>query len=440
MTSDQFVILLLDLALVFVAVRLLGSVFRRMHQPPVIGEIIAGILMGPTLFDGAIGNVLFPHEVRPYLTGLADLGVVLFMFTVGFEFDHRLLKGMRRAVVTVSVGSVIPTFGLGVLLAWYLASGEPADNRTASVLFLGVAMSVTALPVLARILHDRNVIRTRVSALALSSAAITDAFAWLALAALTMLASDHDKWRLLLFPAFLALLLALRPLARRLMIRAEQSSASAQSVLILVVSGLLLSAACTEWIGLHFVLGAFLFGFLLPKDELPQVRTEVEDFVHKMGTSLLLPIFFVTAGLKVDLSQIGLNGLGHFVLITLVALGGKFGGVFLGAWAGGLRKSESTTLSVLMNVRGLTELVMLATGLSLGLLDQHLYSLMVLMAVLTTALSGPLLRLAPPLSPTAPEAAGFMSTLENPLRDQMSPSVSRGSESPTTLAGDSTDR
>ena len=405
MTSDQLAVLLFDLALVFAAAHLLGALARRLDQPPVIGEIIAGILMGPTLLDGAVGALLFPQEIRPYLTALADVGVVLFMFTVGFELDHRLLRGMRRAVATVSIGSVVPTFGLGVLLAWYLTSGEPAGDRTASLLFLGVAMSVTALPVLARILHDRGMTRTPVAALALSSAAVTDAFAWLALAALTMLASHHDQWRLLLLPALLALLLALRPLARRLMAHAERTGGSVRGVLVLVIPGLLLSAACTEWMGLHFILGAFLFGLLLPKDGLPQIRAEVEDTVHKMGTSLLLPLFFVTAGLKVDLSRIGLDGLGHFALIMLVAMGGKFGGVFLAARTSGLRGSESATLAVLLNTRGLTELVMLSAGLSLGLLGQDLYSLMVLMAVLTTAMTGPLLRLVSSRPPAAPEPA-----------------------------------
>ncbi|MEO3787453.1 cation:proton antiporter [Actinocorallia sp. B10E7] len=399
MTSDQLVILLFDLALVFAAACLIGSLARRVGQPPVIGEIIAGILMGPTLLDGAVGDLLFPPEARPYLTALADVGVALFMFTVGFELDHRLLRGMRRAVTTVSIGSVLPAFGLGVLLAWYLLP----DGSAASLLFLGVAMSVTALPVLARILHDRGMTRTPVAALALSSAAVTDAFAWLALAALTVLAGHHGQWRLLLLPVLLALLSALRPAARRLMAHAERTGGSTQRVLALVVPGLLLSAACTEWMGLHFILGAFLFGLLLPKDDLPQIRTEVEDAVHKMGTSLLLPLFFVTAGLKVDLSRIGWDGLGHFALIMLVAMGGKSGGVFLAARLSGLHRPESATLAVLLNSRGLTELVMLSAGLSLGLLDQDLYSLMVLMAVLTTALTGPLLRLVVPRAPAAAE-------------------------------------
>jgi Kef-type K+ transport system membrane component KefB len=263
---------------------------------------------------------------------------------------------------------------------------------------------VTALPVLARILHDRGLNRTTVGSLAVSCAAVTDALAWMALAVVTMLANqDSQQWRMAFIPVFVALLLVFRPLARRLMARAEHSGGSAWEPLAFVLPGLLLSAAWTEWMGLHYIIGAFLFGLLLPKDGLPRVRFEIEDAVHKMGASLLLPVFFVIAGLKVDLSRIGAGELGDFALIMLVAVSSKFGGVFLAARVAGMDRTRAAVLGTLMNTRGLTELVMLSAGLALGLLDQELYSLMVLMAVFTTVLTGPLLRLLYPRHAMAAE-------------------------------------
>lgn len=394
MAAGQIVVLLLDLALVLVLSRLLGALARRFDQPAVIGEILAGILVGPTLFHGVIANTLFPADVRPFLSAFANLGVVLFMFIVGFELDHRLLRGQSRAMVTVTLGSVVPAFGLGALLGWYLLRAHPAGDSTGFMLFLGLAMSVTAFPVLARILHDRRMTGTKIGGLALASAAGGDAIAWSLLALLTMLTGDgHAQWRFLLVVPFLGLLVLVRPLSRRLLARAERTGGFTKELFAFVVTGLLLASALTEWMGLHFIFGAFLFGLLLPKDGFVRVRTEIQDSVQQVGSSLLLPVYFVITGLQVDLSRRDWGSVGDFALIMLAAVGGKFGGVFWAARSLRLDRRQSAALATLMNSRGLTELIILSAGLRLGLLDRDLYSLMVMMAVVTTAITGPLLRI-----------------------------------------------
>jgi Kef-type K+ transport system membrane component KefB len=393
MTADHTVALLLDLAFVFVLSRLLGRLARRFDQPAVIGEIIAGIVVGPTLFHGAITTVLFPTAVRPLLSGFANLGVLLFMFTVGLELDRRLLRGTSRTIAWVSVGSVIPSFGFGLLLARALRSSQPTSHTAAFILFLGLAMSVTALPVLARILYDRRIGRTAVGHLAVSCAAVGDVLAWSLLAVVTLLAGEHtQQWRFLVVPPFVLALFLARPLLRRLMAKAEADDSTA-GLFAVVLVGLLVSGAVTQWVGMHFIFGAFLFGLLLPKDNYDAVRAEILRSVQRMGITLLMPVYFVIAGLQVDLSKIDNRDLAWFGLIMLVAMGGKFGGVFAAARSLSIRPRQAAALATLLNTRGLTELVILSVGLQAGLLDQELYSLMVLMTVVTTSLAGPLLRL-----------------------------------------------
>lgn len=393
MTGHQSVVLLLDLGLVLLLARLVGALARRFDLPAVIGEILAGILVGPTFFHGAIAATLFPTDVRPLLSAVANVGVALFMFLVGYELDARLLRGRGRAVLTVSAGSVLLPLGLGVLLATYLARGEHVANRTGFVLFLGVAMSVTAFPVLARILADRGMNGTRLGGLALASAAVGDVVAWSLLALVVVLVGGNGQapWHLLLLVPFLGLVLLARLLLRRTLER--RGELSTVTLVAVAGGGLLLCGAATEWMGLHFIFGAFLFGLAMPRGDTGVLRDRITAAVQPVSVSLLLPVYFVVAGLKVDLSGVGLAGLGVFGLVMLVAVGGKFVGVFLAARVHAIDRRRAATLAALMNSRGLTELVVLTTGLSLGLLSDQLYSLLVLMAVVTTAMAAPLLRL-----------------------------------------------
>jgi Kef-type K+ transport system membrane component KefB len=217
-TAHQVGVMLLGLAVIIVLARLLGAAARRLGQPPVIGEILAGILVGPTLFGSVVTDALFPVDVRPALAGLANVGLVLFMFIVGYELDHTLVRGKERIAVSVSVGSIALPFGLGIVLAFWLARTHPVTDRWAFALFIGAAMSVTAFPVLARILTDRGMQRIAVGGLALASAAVDDVIAWSLLAVVvTIGGAGADQWHVVFaLPYVLVMFLAVRPLLRKL--------------------------------------------------------------------------------------------------------------------------------------------------------------------------------------------------------------------------------
>ncbi|WP_329787353.1 cation:proton antiporter [Lentzea sp. DG1S-22] len=382
MTAAQLTVLLADLALIVVLARLFGRLARYCGQPPVIGEIVAGVLLGPSLFNGAISNTVFPADVRPSLSALANVGLAVFMFVVGLELPRNLLRGRGSLAVTVSFSSIALPFGLGTVLALHLLSTHPAENRLGFVLFLGAAMAVTAFPVLARLLVDLRLTGTPLGGLALTCAAVDDVAAWslLAVVAAVSDADGPDQWRLLFLLPYLAVMRwIVTPVLRRL----------TGDLTVPGLAGLLMSAAATEWMGLHFIFGAFLFGVVMPGEG----TAALLDRLGQLSSILLLPVFFVVAGLQVDLTSIGWSGFGELGLILLVAIGGKFAGGYLAARAGGVPPRSSAALGLLLNTRGLTELVILSVGMSLGVLDRSLYSSMVVMALVTTAMAGPLLRL-----------------------------------------------
>lgn len=398
MNTHQVVFLLFDLAVIVVLARLLGAAARRLDQPPVIGEVLAGVLLGPTLFGEAFSAALFPLDVRPFLTALANVGVAVFMFVVGLELERTLLRGRGRLAVTVAVSSIVLPFSLGVGLAFYLAANHAAEHRLGFLLFIGAAMSVTAFPILARILKDRGMLGTTLGGLALTCAAIDDVLAWCLLAVVVLVTGNGggDQWLIVLGVLYVALMLwVVRPLLKRFL---KAGTVIGPGTLGTLLAGVLLSAAATEWIGLHFIFGAFLFGVVVPREGLDVLRHAIVDRVGEFNSALLLPVFFIVAGLKVDLSSLGPAGLVELALVLLVAVAGKFGGAFTGARLHGLPARESAALATLMNTRGLTELIILTVGLELGVLDRPLYSIMVVMAVITTAMAGPLLRVIYPSS------------------------------------------
>jgi Kef-type K+ transport system membrane component KefB len=389
---------LLALAVVLIAAQLAGALAGRLGQPPVVGEIVAGILLGPTLLHGAVPRALFLADVRPGLTALADVGVAVFMFVVGLDLDQRLLRGRRGAAAGVAVTSMALPFGLGCLLAVGLMAGhEHGSSPTAFVLFFGAAMSITAFPVLARILTDRGMQRTAVGGLAMTVAAIGDVVAWCLLAGLLAVTGHHALWQTaLVLPFLVVMVLAVRPLLGRLAAahlrsnRPLPASALVGAVVLAVVSG-----GVTEWLGLHFIFGAFLAGAVIPRSGTAALREEIITRITPLGC-VLLPIYFTVAGLGVDLSTMDLTTFGELALIVLAAVSGKFLGAYTGARACGQSPRHAGVLGVLMNTRGLTELIILGVGRQAGLLDTSLYSSMVVMAVLTTAMTGPLLRLCYP--------------------------------------------
>jgi Kef-type K+ transport system membrane component KefB len=398
---------LLALALIALLAFVAGTLARRLKQPPVIGEVFIGILLGPTLFNAAISDALFPADIRPFLSAVANVGVALFMFTVGAEINAGLLRGRRIMAGTIAVGSIVLPFTLGAVLALHLFHAHRTDNRLAFVLFMGAAMSVTAFPVLARILTDRGMSRTWLGNLALACAAIDDVLAWFLLAAVTVVAAGFgSQWLVLLIvPYTLVMFVVVRPLLRRLMQHPSVADRNAPASLLITLVGLFGSAAFTEWIGLQFIFGAFLFGAIMPRapreDPQPGIAGHVIDKISDLNGLLLLPVFFIVAGLKVDLSGMGTNGAVELALILVVAVGGKFVGAFLAARLGGLRNRPASALAVLINTRGLTELIILSVGLQIKVIDGALYSSMVVMALVTTAMAAPLLQWIYPMPPKA---------------------------------------
>ncbi len=399
MTDADVQLLLFDLALIIVLARLLGALARRIGQPPVLGEIVAGVLLGPTIWGTTVTGTLFPPTLIPSLTALANLGLVFFMFVVGYEVDLGLVRGRGRVAAGVALGSIVAPLGLGIALAgWFVHRYHPHDT-TSFILFLGTAMAITAFPVLARILSDRGLHRTRVGGLALAAASVDDVLAWALLAVVIAVAgagAGQSQLRLALAPVYAAAMIWLvRPALRRLAEVYERQGRLTPNVLATVLALLLLSSYATDWMGVKFIFGAFIFGIVMPRN-VPALREAVLERLEQVSVLVLLPVFFVVAGLNVNLRGIGLSGLVDLVLIMLVAVAGKFGGAYFGARLTGVQRRQSGALATLMNTRGLTELVILTVGLQLGILNKTLYTLMVVMAILTTGMAGPLLKVIYP--------------------------------------------
>jgi Kef-type K+ transport system membrane component KefB len=391
---------LLALAIVIALARLFGLLARRIGQPQVIGEIAAGVLIGPSLFGAALSDRLLPADIRPALSGLANVGLVLFMFIIGYELDRALIRDRKRVAVSVSLGSVVLPFGLGVVLALWLARTHHVDRVLPFALFLGAAMAVTAFPVLARILSDRGMHRTEIGGLALASAAVDDVVAWTLLAGVVALgAADAGEapWRLpLAVPYLLIMLYAVRPVLRRLAAARDRAGRLTPDILAVILVGLLLSCFVTEWLGLHAIFGAFVFGMVMPRAGGEALRHEILERLEQVSVLLLLPVFFVAAGLRVDLSTLDNQRLLELGAILAVAIAGKFAGAYAGARLHRVPARRAGALATLMNTRGLTEIVILTIGLNMGILDEQLFSMMVVMALVTTAMAGPLLSLIYP--------------------------------------------
>ncbi|MFD6889449.1 cation:proton antiporter [Streptomyces sp. NPDC059957] len=396
-----------DIAIVLVAGAILGWLVRYVRQPPVIGEIIAGIALGPSLLGLLPGDLparVFPGEVRPYLSAIAHVGLLVFMFGIGWEFDKRLLRGRRRTVAAVSIASVVVPFGLAVGLATVLYDRHDSVDGTripftAFALFLGAAMSITAFPVLARILTEHRMTGTRVGVLALASAAIDDVLAWclLALVAAIVTASggsgDFARTAVLSVLYIAAMLLVVRPLLAFLVRRWVRDRMPPQFVVVLV-AGLFLSSYVTTWIGIHAIFGAFAFGFIMPREPRGVLGEGVERPFGGMSL-VLLPVFFVVTGLNVDIGALSGRDLPELAAIIVVASAGKLIGASVTGRLAGLPWREAGTLGILMNTRGLTELIILNAGVSLGVLDSRMFTMMVVMALFTTVLTGPFLSKAP---------------------------------------------
>ncbi len=400
-SGDVLYHVLLALVLILVATRAVGALFRRLGQPPVVGEVLAGILLGPSLLGHiapAVAAYLLPASLAPFLSVLAQVGVVLYMFLVGIELDTTLLRRRTEASVAISHASIIAPFLLGATLALLLYPRfSSADVPfTVFALFLGVSMSVTAFPVLARILTDRRMQRSRLGAIALACAAVDDVTAWCLLALLVGFVHAEPGRALItvvLTAGYIAgVLLLLRPAVVWFVGAGRAPRRLTPERMTILFVALLLSALATELIGIHALFGAFLIGAIIPHDS-PLARDVAERF-EGVVVVLLLPVYFAFTGTRTQIALVsGIEQWAMCILIILVASFGKFGGSAVAARLTGLEWSEASAIGVLMNTRGLMELIVLNIGLDLGVLSPTLFAMLVLMALVTTIATTPVLHL-----------------------------------------------
>ena len=398
MSTDLAFHVLLALAVVVIAGHILGRLLAGVGQPPVIGEVLSGILLGPSLLGRLAPGAeqyLFPDAARPALGVVAQLGIVLYMFVVGLEFDAGSLRRRAAPFVFTSQASIAVPFLLGCGLATFIypESSQPGVAFPAFAMFMGVAMSITAFPVLARILTDRGLTRTELGAAALACAAVDDVTAWCLLAVVVGVARATMGGALVAIALTVAFIAAMflvgRPIAARLLSGGD-TEAPSQETVTWTLAALLLSALVAEEIGIHAIFGAFLFGAILPADS-PIAR---QLTVHRtpIVTILFLPAFFALTGLR---TEIGLVSSWHEWAICLViialATAGKFGGTFAAGRLVGMPARFAAQLGILMNTRGLMELIVLNVGLDLGVIGPSLFTMMVIMALVTTAMTTPLL-------------------------------------------------
>jgi Kef-type K+ transport system membrane component KefB len=396
-TPDTLLHVLLALAVVIVAARGTGAIFRRLHQPPVIGEVLAGIMLGPSLlgrFAPGVSAFLLPSAVAPYIGVMSQVGVILYLFVVGLELDTSLLRQRTRISIAVSHTSIVVPFSLGAALAlWLYPRFSSSDVPfTAFALFMGVAMSVTAFPVLARILTDRQMHTSDIGALALTCAAVGDVTAWCLLAFVVGVVRAQAGQALVtvaLTAAFIAAMWVLvRPAVRWLVRFHDAHGRPTQRTLAIACVALLASALTTESIGIHALFGAFLLGAVVPHDS--NLARDLKAKLNDLVVVLLLPPFFAFTGLRTEIGLV--SGVGAWLacgLIILVAALGKIGGSAVAARLTGLDWRHATGLGVLMNTRGLMELVVLNVGLDLGVLSPTLFAMLVIMALVTTLATTP---------------------------------------------------
>lgn len=394
------------LAVVLVATGACGRLAQQMGQPRVLGEMVAGVLLGPSVFGALLPSVqqgIFAPEVKSVLYVLSTIGLTFFMFLVGVGIDHRFLdrRSVRRSASVAGVGLAVPfVLGAGASLLLFAQLAQPTSSPIEFALFLGGALAITAFPMLARILQERGMSSTPVGSLTLVAAAIDDAGAWALLAIVIALGSAGSASGALvtvLGAALFALLMLtvgrrlLAPLARQVELNGSMTHGSMLAVLLVVVG----CGWFTDLIGIHSVFGGFIAGMAMPAS--PVLRRELTARLMDMNAVLLLPVFFVFSGLNTELSGLtDLSLLGPLILIMLVAFVGKYAGCALAVRAHGFSWRHASAVGALMNARGMMVLVFINVGLAHGLVSQKLFAILVLAAVVTTASAMPLYRISFP--------------------------------------------
>ncbi|SFS79336.1 cation:proton antiporter [Sphingobacterium wenxiniae] len=395
-------ILLLQIIAIILVARFFGILFRRIGQPSVIGEIVAGIVLGPSLLGNYFPEVsafLFPVESLANLGVVSQLGLVLFMFVVGMELDLKILKNQAHDAVVISHASIIFPFLLGMSLAYFIfqQTAPPDISFLSYALFIGISMSITAFPVLARIVQERGMTKTRLGSIAITCAAADDITAWCLLAAVIAVVKAGSLasagYTILFATAYVVLMLRfVRPFLQRIGDLYSSKERLSKPVVGIFFLTLLISAWTTEIIGIHALFGAFMAGVIMPANV--SFRNIFIEKVEDVSQVLLLPLFFVFTGLRTQIGLLNEPGLWQIcALVIVIAVVGKFIGSAISAKFVGQNWHSSLTIGALMNTRGLMELVALNIGYDLGVLTAEMFAILVLMALITTFMTGPALDL-----------------------------------------------
>lgn len=393
-----------------------GRLARRVGQPPVAGEVVVGLILGPsvvaTLLPG-VYHYLLPTQVMTFVSVAAQAGLAIFMFTVGAEFDPGILRGQRGVIGSASLAMMALPFALGVVTAVPVLTAfhGPSGTSVPFALFIGTALGVTAFPVLARIVQDSGLRGTRLSVLALTCAAMADVLAWCALA--VVLAMVHGQGPAgvlrtlgLTVAVGLVCVFVLRPLVRVVTDRFADAAVP-DAIRLLAVGVLIIGlATVTDQIGVHAIFGGFLAGVVLPRGN-PLLGSTVEQ-ITKLNQALLVPVFFASIGMQADvraaLSHPAIVASGALLIVAAVV--GKLASAAPVAWAGGMPGRSALGLGVLMNARGVTEIVVLSIGLSAGIINTAAFTVLVIVALLTTCMAVPALRLLGLDHASRPQAEG----------------------------------
>ncbi len=418
-TFDLSVLFFLQMAFILAVCRLVGMIFKKLGQSQVVSEMIAGVLMGPSLLGWLspkladsltpwvagimpgrhfpnISATLFPPESKPIIFAVCQVGLVLYMFLIGAEFDLSLIRSRVKSAASISIAGILTPFLLGGLLALQFVGDTtlfaPGVSQTLVILFMGASMSITAFPMLARIIYEQGLTKTSLGVLAIAAGSMDDAAAWCVLAiVLASYAGDPQFAVIAIGGGVLYALVTIFGVSRMLKPlgeKVEKAGQMSNEILIVVLCLAMLGAWFTDYIRIYAVFGAFLMGIAMPRG---LFQKELEKKILPLTTTFLLPVFFVYSGLN---TKIGLvNSWRLWVLTALVllaAIGGKFIACMLAARFHGESWRESVAIGTLMNARGLMELILLNIGLERGIIQPALFAILVLMAIITTLMATPL--------------------------------------------------
>ncbi|WP_281323631.1 cation:proton antiporter [Flavobacterium sp. IMCC34518] len=400
--QDPLAILLAQIIMIILVARLFGWVFKKIGQPSVIGEIIAGIALGPSLlglYFPDFFHALFPPDSLENLKFLSQIGLILFMFVIGMELDIKVLKNRAKEAIVISHASIVIPFALGIGLAYFVYNRfAPEGVKFLSFsLFMGIAMSITAFPVLARIVQERGMHKTKLGAIVITCAAADDITAWCLLAVVIAIvkAGTFESSMFIISLAALYVLIMIflvKPFLKRIGDLYGAKDSLSKPVVAIFFLILIISSYATELVGIHALFGAFMMGAIMP--DIPKFRTVFIAKVEDVSVILLLPLFFVFTGLRTEIGLINEPYLWKVTgFIILVAVVGKFFGSALAAKFVGQSWRNSLIIGALMNTRGLMELIVLNIGLGLGVLTTEVFTMMVIMALVTTFMTGPALNL-----------------------------------------------